>query len=316
MDSNYISYYADISINGVPLDDFRKRSISQIALENPIDGSTSFTITLFDTEMMFIEDDIFLRNAKISASVGLHEIPDSLETFNGYISTIDIDFGEDGAPTIVIMCLDETYLMDRVKKKRTWENTTSSAVVGIIAAEYGLQYKASPYTFKVQDTIPQSKVTDIKFIEDLGKKERDPFKVKVLNGILYYEPIQFNSAPVSIFTYRLFPSDIRSFKPKINRETITIESESSDINAETKQPDVRVATQDNTPRDTTQGDPVKTYEYIYSSELSAWTSKLENTESFETGSVLDSGYKPQQFSKVLGSGFALPPPDRNGDADE
>lgn len=255
---NYTGYYANVSIDGTPLDEQRIRSIQSISINNPIDGSTSCTLTVFDTEKVYIEDNIFIEDVRINVTMGMWDIANSQQKFEGYISFIDIDFGSDGVPVLSILCMDETHMMNRLKKKRTWTDSTSVKVVTLIASEYGLKViTSSSYAFAKEKTIVQSEVTDIKFIEMLGEKERDTFKVKLEGDTLYYIPMEFNASPVDVYAYGEFPYDVVRFKPSINKETIQVDSEASDILTETKKNEERTATQEDTARDTTQGDWVE-----------------------------------------------------------
>ena len=72
--------------------------------------------------------------------------------FSGYISAIDLDFPSDGYPTMSIYCLDCSHVMNRKKKKRSWENTTNAEVVKAIAKEYGFKCVVEQgYTFKTEE---------------------------------------------------------------------------------------------------------------------------------------------------------------------
>ena len=107
-----------VSINGVALDLQRKRSITSIQISTLCDGSDTATISILDKDLVYINDNIFIEDATIAISLMFVGTTDKI-TFNGYISAIDIDFPEDGVPTISLTCLDETHVMNRTKKKRS-----------------------------------------------------------------------------------------------------------------------------------------------------------------------------------------------------
>jgi len=148
--------------------------------------------------------------------------------------------------------------MNRKKKKRSWDNVTRPEVVQKIAQEYG--YKCviqSGYTFKKEDTISQSNVTDIEFCENLAGEEREPFMCKLVGDTLYYVKKGLLQDPASTVYYKMFPYDVISFSPQINKETRQEEVAKADIVAKDKSKDSANATDSNTAREV-QGEPVKT----------------------------------------------------------
>lgn len=252
-----LSFYWNIHINGVELDDSRKRCIEDIALSEPCHGSDACTLKINDPNFLFIEDNIYVDEAKVSLEMGWHG--DSYRVkFDGYISAIDIDFPEAGCPVLSIYCLDNSHLMLRKKKKRSWDNVTSAEVVQKIAKEYGFKCVVeSGYTFTREDSISQSDTTDIEFCESLAGNERVPFMCKLIGDTLYYVKMGVLKDPSATLYYKKFPYDVISFSPRISKELIKEEVTSSDIDTTTKTVETSTANSDNTPRDN-QGDPVVT----------------------------------------------------------
>ena len=251
------SCYWKVSIRGKELDDSRRRCIDSIDIGELCDGSDSCTIKVNDPDFVFINDDIFIEDAKVSVELGWHGDTHRI-TFTGYISAIDIDFPENGCPMLSIFCLDNSHVMNRKKKKRSWDNVTRPEVVEKIAKEYGFKFvKESGYNFKKIDTISQSDVTDIEFCENLAGEEREPFMCKLVGDTIYYVKKGLLSDPTSTMYYKKFPYDVVSFSPRINKETKKEEVESSDINTSDKTVDSGKANDSNTDRDI-QGDPVST----------------------------------------------------------
>ena len=276
MNDKVISCSWVISINGKELDLGRKSCISSIEIDEECDGSDSCTISICDPEFKFIEDNIFVEEATVSVEMGWHGDTHRV-TFTGYISAIDINFPDSGFPVLSIFCLDNSHVMNRKKKKRSWDKVTNADVIKKIAQEYGFKCVIeSGYTFKKEDTISQSNVTDIDFCESLASNERVPFMCKLIGNTLYYVKKGILKDPTSTVYYKKFPYDVISFSPKINKETKQEEVTSADINTNTKKVDKATANDDNTPRDT-QGEPVKTQTptkvRVYNSSTGKWEVK-------------------------------------------
>lgn len=274
--SKVLSCYWNVFINGKELDEARKECIDSIDIVEQCDGSDTCTLVVNDPDFHYIEDNIFIEEATVSVVMGWHGDTHRV-TFTGYISAIDINFPDSGYPVLSIFCLDNSHVMNRKKKKRSWDNVTSADVIKKIAQEYGFKCVIEPgYTFKKEDTISQSNVTDIDFCESLAGKERVPFMCKLIGKTLYYVKKGVLKDPTSTVYYKKFPYDVISFSPKINKETKQEEVTSTDINTDTKKVDKATANDDNTPRDT-QGEPVKTQTptkvRVYNTSTGKWEVK-------------------------------------------
>lgn len=272
MAADVISCSWSVSINGKELDLERRNCISSIDIDEECNGSNSCTIAICDPEFKFIEDNIFVEEATVKISAHLDGGENTVE-FSGYISAIDLDFPSEGYPTMSIYCIDNSHVMNRKKKKRSWKKTTNAEVVKAIAQEYGFKCVVEQgYTFKTEDSISQSNNTDIEFCEGLADKEREKFMCKLVGDTLYYVKQGLLKDPVATLVYKSYPYDIISFSPKINKETAQEETTSSDINTDTKLPETSTA-DDSTSRDT-QGDSVKTSDTqiakTYNTETRNW----------------------------------------------
>lgn len=224
-----------VTINGtkVPLE--RKRHITSIEVEESCDGSNTATITVLDKDMEYINDNIYIEDASIS--VNMHFIgADGSIQFDGFISAIDIDFPEQGIPTMTLYCLDKSHVMNRTKKKRSWKNTTNMSVAQKIAQEYGFKFEGEPsYAGKVKDTVSQSNQTDIEFLESLANGEKpDLYMCKLVGDTLIYKKKGLLTAPVVELHYKEYPWEVRSFRPQINKETMEDTSSSADVSTNTK----------------------------------------------------------------------------------
>lgn len=231
-----------VSINGVQLDLQRKRSITSIQISTLCDGSDTATISISDKDLVYINDNIFVEDATVYISLMFVGTTDKV-TFNGYVSAIDIDFPEEGIPTLSLTCLDNTHVMNRTKKKRSWSNVTRLQVAKKIAAEYGFMFEGeTSYNGAVEDTISQSDQTDIEFLEDLASKEDELYSCKLRGSTLYYKRKYLTATPVMTLHYKQYPYEVRSFSPRINKETMQDSTTVSDVATDTKKTDTATST--------------------------------------------------------------------------
>jgi phage protein D len=245
-----------LSINGKELSQDRRECIQSITIEETVDGADTMTLAIHDPDFLYINDNIFIEDVKVYAKINWVGST-HVEEFNGYISAIDISFPEEGEPNLSILCMDNTHVMNRKKKKRSWKNTTRAEVVKIIAKEYGFKCVVqSGYTFEKEETITQSDATDIEFCESMAGEEVYPFECNLKGDTLYYIKRGLLSKSKMDLGYKVYPYNMTSFTPRINKETRQEEIKSSSIDGASK----KVTSSSSTPKNTkadTQGDSVK-----------------------------------------------------------
>ena len=274
--SEVLSCYYNVHINGSPISVDRKECIESISLDELDDGSDTCTIVVSDPEFKYIEDAIFIEEATVYVEFGwwgdTHR-----DTFFGYISAVDISFPENGYPQLSVFCLDNSHIMNRKKKTRSWDNVTRADVVKKIAAEYGFKCVIqSGYNSTKEDSISQSGVTDIEFIENLAGEERDLYKCKLIGDTIYYVKKGLLGSPKATVSYKKGDFDVISFSPKINKETRQESIDKADINTDTKATDSATASDSTTAREV-HGEPVQTTStpskgYIYDPKTGQWIS--------------------------------------------
>lgn len=245
-----------ITINGKELGIERLAFITELSITQDMEASSTCTFKVTDPNFYFIEDSIYVRETPIQLSITLAGVLDKKVFFDGYIAAIDIDFPSDGAPTLSVTCIDKTHEMTRVKYKRSWENVNSAQVVQQIAQEHGYKCYIQPDgEFPIQATIIQDDKTDIEFLEELAGNETTDLYVCFLNTtekegtILYYvkkgilDEENYTSLGYRVSNVKSFMQplpadsvnfDVVSFKPSINIETREEKTNSSGINADTK----------------------------------------------------------------------------------
>ena len=270
--ANITSPFWQLWVNNIEIVDRARACITSLEFDYLCDGSDKLTINISDPDFVFIEDNIFIDDAGVVARYGFSDDTDR-EEFTGFISAIDISFPEDGSPTLSITCLDNSHILNRVKKKRTWDNVSRADVVRLVAAEYGYAVVIEPnYEFKVQESISQSNQTDIEFLESLAGDEREPFMCKITNNTIIYTKKGLLSNPVTEVGYKTDPFDVISFSPQITKETRKESVTDSDV-TDSKTVDSHTATDENVERDV-QGDSMKNdYGMVYDPVSRKWTKK-------------------------------------------
>ena len=218
-DGEVLAITYDVWISGTKIDMTKKACITSIDIKETVEGSDVATIKIADPEFLFIEDNIFIEENTIKIKLGWSNTTYRV-TFNGYISAVDIEFQSSCVPYLTITCMDKTHKMNREKKSKTWKNTTSAKVVKKIVQKYGFKCVIDKsYSFAVQETITQSKQTDIDFIQKLAKDEVHPFTARLVGDTFYYVKMGSYTTPKMTLTYRDYPHEVISFSPKINKET-------------------------------------------------------------------------------------------------
>lgn len=229
-----LAIFYDVWISGTKLDTYKKSCITSIETKETVTGSDVATIQITDPDFLYIEDDIFIEENTIKIKMGW-DGSTYRETFEGYISAIDIDFSSDGCPKLTVTCMDKTHRMNRKKKDATFSNCTSADVVKKKCAEYGFTCVIEKnYKFSVQETITQSKQTDIDFLTKLANDEVHPFTARLVGNKFYYVKMGKLGTPKMTLTYKNYPHEIISFSPKINKETKQVEISSSTVNTSSK----------------------------------------------------------------------------------
>lgn len=224
----------DIWISGVKLGISKKACINSVEIKETVRGSDVATIKITDPEFLYIEDDIFLEDNTIKIRLGWDNTTYRVE-FQGYISAIDIDFDSSGCPKLTITCMDNTHIMNREKKDETFSNCTSAEVVKKKVQSYGYSCVIeSDYEFTRQETITQSKQTDIDFITKLAEDEVHPFTARLIGNTFYYVKMGKLETPKMSLTYKKYPHEVVSFSPKINKEYKQVAINGASVNTSDK----------------------------------------------------------------------------------
>lgn len=219
----------DVWVKGTQISQDRKKCIDSVEVKETVDGADTCVISISDPEFIFIEDNIFLEESPLKVQLGLDGCT-TKQTFEGYISAVDISFPDNGIPKLTITGMDKTHIMNRKKKNKTWNNTTSAKVVESIAKSYGFKCVVEKgYKFTTKESISQSKQTDADFLQKLAKDEIYPFTCRLVGNTIYYVKKGKISSSVMTIHYMEYPHEIINFTPQINTETRQEDTGSSSV---------------------------------------------------------------------------------------
>ena len=238
--------YYKIVINGTEIDSYRYSMFLNAEFEDNASGSDSLKLQFSDPDLKILSDNIFKKDAKVKFTCGWYQ--GKTQTFEGYISIIEVDFPNTGVPTITINCMDNTYRMDKEKKKKTWSGMKASDIAKSIFKSYGMSYKVDA----TKDTLESESQsdTDIRFLISLADAQTDRYLVYVEGNCGYFVKKNVIANPTHTFSYREGDGNLFSFAPVINKYTKQSKIQSSEVNQDNNT--VETTTSDNNnPRPTT-----------------------------------------------------------------
>lgn len=256
--SSLFATFLEIKINNKAVTLEQYKAIESIDFSDSCEGSDTVTLSVNDPDFLFINDNIFVEDTKISIKYGFEKQAKRL-TFEGNISTIDIDFPDTGSPKLSIYCLDTmSHRMNRKKRNKSWSNTTRPKVAEEISKNYGYKFvKQKDYKFVKEESIAQSDQTDIEFLENLASEETAKFMCKPKNGTVKYVKLGILDSPKCTVEYRQGDKEVISFSPQINKETIQESQSSSSVDSGTKKSSSSTADGSTTDSSTSQGTKAK-----------------------------------------------------------
>jgi len=207
--------YYEIYIRGIQFDDSKYQLVEEVTFEDNATGSDLLHIALKDPDYRFIEDDLIVEESPVNFAGGWRG---DTVSFEGFISVIDIDYPLHGVPTITLHCMDNSHIMNRKKKKRTWKNVKMSTVAESIFKEHGF-IPIVDDTDKIEETISQSNTTDISFLISKAKDQSSEFICYVEGNKGYFVKRKILDNPQDTLEYFSGNGKLLSFRPRINKES-------------------------------------------------------------------------------------------------
>jgi len=229
-----LSQHCSIWIDGEELPDGMMEYVEQIRHKDKAHGANTVTIDIVDPNYVFIASAIITEYKEMRFEGGWEG--DEIQ-FEGYISVIDIDYPVNGKPIISLKCLDKTHLMNRKKRKRSWDSAKVSDVVEEVVSEYGFEMEIEE-TEEEEDDISQSEQTDAEFIQQLAENTLDGDYIMDMRGeTFYFKERNFDQPQSWEAHYKQEDLQLKEFSPRINKEKKLEKVEKEDINYKDKEVD-------------------------------------------------------------------------------
>ncbi|NHN32419.1 phage late control D family protein [Paenibacillus agricola] len=160
----------EILVNGSKL--ASEIMITNIRVESSLEGTADsflFHVTnAFDintNDFLWI-NDVFVLGKAVEIKLGYET--ELISVFQGYITSVTVEFSGDEAPGLLIRGLDMSYLMMKGSKSKSWSKKKYSDIVKDIAGTYGMKTKIDDTT-TLYSTVSQNQVDDYHFIQYLAE---------------------------------------------------------------------------------------------------------------------------------------------------
>lgn len=203
--------------------------------EDSSTGSDIVSITIQDPDYVFLGDARLLESTPCKVQAGY--TTDFYDWVDGYVSAVDVDFPEEGFPSLTLHIMDKSYVMNKLERKKVYKNLSRNAIAGQIAKRYGLKFSgdSSGDGGKKVESITQSYETDIQFL--ISQADEIGFLVYVYGDTLFFKNREtFIKKPsVGTLWYRKEPFDIINFQPRIIQADQMDELEEEDIDDKKKE---------------------------------------------------------------------------------
>jgi len=167
----YKDFYAPfylITVDGAKIAD--TIAIDQLRVETSIDGTAdSFSLRIADAYDITKNDFQYLSTFSLGKAIdiSLGYVDKFTPVFSGHITSVVVDFPEDGAPGLIIRGMDISYLMMKGTKSRSWNKKKYSDIVEEIAKTYGFKTNVDATT-TVFESLSQSQINDYHYIQNLA----------------------------------------------------------------------------------------------------------------------------------------------------
>jgi phage protein D len=129
--------------------------------------------------------------------------------FKGQVATVEPDFGKSGC-TISIRAYDKAHKLNRVRKTRTFQQSSASDMVRKVASEAGLTAQVES-TNEIFEFFQQSNETDWDFAWKLAMMH--DYEVVVEDTKLHFRPANKGTAPAVALTWK---DNLLSFRPRMS----------------------------------------------------------------------------------------------------
>lgn len=189
-----------------------KRNITDIEIEESDYEADMARISVMDKDFKFSNQVKLLMKQKAEVVLGYNG--KMVIKIVGEVATIEGDFNQEGAPTLVIEIIDNTTTMTKKKKTRKWKNKRASDIAIQLAKEYKFKYSI-PQTSTVYDEYTQDDETDAELLQKLADDEGLVFYLIANENKLYFGECIRNPKSLGSLHYNMNDTDILSFQPQL-----------------------------------------------------------------------------------------------------
>lgn len=160
-DIDTLTPFYRLKVDGKSIPESVMDRIQTLTYEENDLGADTLQLEVEDSIYYFLDNPQLFEDLPIEAELGYESLP--AYTFKGYIIIVQPSFTAGGQVTASITCMDESHLLNKKKKIRTWNNMKISDILTKIAKEYKLKADIQA-TSTVYEKLTQSNETDIQFI--------------------------------------------------------------------------------------------------------------------------------------------------------
>lgn len=188
--------------------------LAEVVVDTTLHMPAMCTILLYDKGVKWIDNDgvVKIGNPVVIDAKAAEQGNRSGEQgklFDGEITAIEPDYGENGLITLTIRAYTRDHRLHMGKKTRSFLQVTDSDIVKKIAGEAGLSVKADSTSVKYEYVL-QNNQTDFEFI--LARAQRIGFQVFVKGKELYFQKA---NTLVGGTTSLEWGSDLQTFRPRL-----------------------------------------------------------------------------------------------------
>lgn len=211
--------FYEVYIDGIRLGDNLKKYITSVEFEESDSEADVARITIADS------DFIFSNNVKLAKKVPFKLIMGYVKKhrmmLDGEITHLEVDFGENGVPSIVIGAVNKLNKMTTENKERSWKNSTLADVVSAVAKDYGMKSVVQSVSIAKETQFTQNNETDAQFLARLANTYALNFYVIPETNTLYFGERLTGITSSAVLQYNYGNCMLRNFRPTLvqkNRE--------------------------------------------------------------------------------------------------
>lgn len=196
----YKDFYAPsylISVDGTKISD--TIAIEILRVETSIDGTAdSFSFRIANAYDITNNEFQWLTTFSLGKviEISLGYVDKMSAVFSGHITSVVVDFPDEGSPGLIVRGMDISYLMMKGTKSRSWNKKKYSDVVEEIAKTYGFKTHIDATTTEFP-TLSQSQINDYHFIQNLANLVNYDFFV-VGKNLYFRKPLTAMTALMTL----------------------------------------------------------------------------------------------------------------------